>query len=75
MIYRLHELLYRLFLGTAFFGCRHSFLFIFVFTPLKRIAPQKRSSIIVIFVAKASTSRPVYYINLFAIATHSIEFD
>ncbi|KAL4278581.1 hypothetical protein GQ457_03G009210 [Hibiscus cannabinus] len=74
MIYRLHNLLHRLLSGTGPLGSRHRFFFIFLFlfTPLKRIAPQEGSSVIVVFVAKAPTSRRIYDIYLGAV--HTIEF-
>ncbi|KAL4278514.1 hypothetical protein GQ457_03G000130 [Hibiscus cannabinus] len=76
MIYRLHNLLHRLLSGTGPLGGRHRFcfffIFLFLFTPLKRIAPQEGSSVIVVFVAKAPTSRRIYDIYLRAV--HTIEF-
>ncbi|XVE74799.1 hypothetical protein DITRI_Ditri12bG0047400 [Diplodiscus trichospermus] len=52
--------------STTFFG--YSLWFLFIFTPLKRIAPQKGSSVIVVFIAKAPASHP-FSLHPFAIHT------
>ncbi|EOY00880.1 Uncharacterized protein TCM_010799 [Theobroma cacao] len=68
MKYRQDNLLDR-FLSTASFGCCHCvFIVFFIFTPVKRIASQKHSSIIVVFIAKTPRSHPI---SLYVLAIHT----
>ena len=67
---RLDNHLDRFLSSTAFFGEGQClFIFFIIFTPVKKIAPQKRSSIIVVFVAKAPSSHPIFSFYPFTIHT------